>query len=166
MRLSLNLSYLKLLLSLITLSSSCLIGYSQSFNNEKNVFINFIKRQYEQEGYEGIKLIEDYEKNYIISILSLNKKIYPSSSTMFRVAKVKATQQIGAYISGTQVSSELLIRMVDDNRDSIRVEKMEVIIEQSQSFVREVEFLTSFPKKDIENEVVFIYGKEIKLKKK
>ena len=140
--------------------------YSQSFNIEKNVFINFLKRQYEQEGYEGIKLIEDYEKNYIISILSLNKKTYSSSSTMFRVAKVKATQQIGAYISGTQVSSELLIRIVDDDRDSIRVEKMEVIIEQSQSFVREVEFLTSFPKKDTENEVVFIYGKEIKLKKK
>ena len=85
---------------------------------------------------------------------------------MFRVAKVKAAQQIGAYISGTQVSSELLIRIVDDDRDSIRVEKMEVIIEQNQSFVREVEFLTSFPKKDTENEVVFIYGKEIKLKKK
>ncbi|WP_147332537.1 hypothetical protein [Phocaeicola vulgatus] len=163
MKQRLNLNCLKLFLGLMIFSINT---YSQSFNNEKNIFINFLKRQYEQEGYEGIKLIEDYEKNYIISILSLNKKIYPSSSTMFRVAKVKAAQQIGAYISGTQVSSELLIRIVDDDRDSIRVEKMEVIIEQSQSFVREVEFLTSFPKKDTENEVVFIYGKEIKLKKK
>lgn len=163
MKQRLNLNCLKLFLGLMIFSINT---YSQSFNNEKNIFINFLKRQYEQEGYEGIKLIEDYEKNYIISILSLNKKIYPSSSTMFRVAKVKAAQQIGAYISGTQVSSELLIRIVDDDRDSIRVEKMEVIIEQNQSFVREVEFLTSFPKKDTENEVVFIYGKEIKLKKK
>lgn len=166
MKMLLNQNCLKLFLVLIVSTSFNITIYSQSFNIEKNVFINFLKRQYEQEGYEGIKLIEDYEKNYIISILSLNKKTYSSSSTMFRVAKVKATQQIGAYISGTQVSSELLIRIVDDDRDSIRVEKMEVIIEQSQSFVREVEFLTSFPKKDTENEVVFIYGKEIKLKKK
>ena len=74
MKQRLNLNCLKLFLGLMIFSINT---YSQSFNNEKNIFINFLKRQYEQEGYEGIKLIEDYEKNYIISILSLNKKIYP-----------------------------------------------------------------------------------------
>lgn len=166
MKKSLSHNFLKLFMSLIILSNLSIAVYSQSFNSEKDIFINFIKRQYEQEEYEGIKLIEDYERTYIISILSLNKKSYPSSSTMFRVAKVKATQQIGAYTSGVQISSEVLFRTVEDDKDSVNIEKIEVIVEQSKSFVREVELLASFPKKNADNEIVFIYSKEIKYKKK
>ena len=73
MRIVLNQNFLKLFLSLMICSNLGINLYSQNFNNEKNTFIKFIKRQYEQENYEGIKLIEDYEKTYIISILSLKK---------------------------------------------------------------------------------------------
>lgn len=154
----LNQNFLKLFLSLIILSSlSITKGHSQSINTEKTAFINFLKRQYEQEKYEGIKLIEDYDKTYIISILSLSNKTYPSSNIMFRVAKVKATQQIGAYIDGTQISSDLLIRSIE-SEDSIKVEKVEIIREHSNSFTQNVELLTHFSKKDRTDEVVFIYG--------
>ena len=84
---------------------------------------------------------------------------------MFRVAKVKATQQIGAYIDGTQTSSELLVRTTDNGTDSVSVEKVEIIRESSNSFVKSVEYLTSFPKTDNSDEVVFIYSKEIEVKK-
>ena len=83
---------------------------------------------------------------------------------MFRVAKIKAAQQIGAYISGTRISSDLLIRSIKD-KDSIKIEKVEIMIEQSKSFVKEIEFLTSFPKNNTNEEIVFIYSKEIKVRK-
>lgn len=136
---------------------------AQSINAEKTTFINFLKRQYEQENYEGIRLVEDYNKAYIISVLSLNKKTYPSTSIMFRVAKVKATQQIGAYIDGTNTSSDLLIRTIES--DSVRVEKVEIIRERSNSFVNSVEYLASFPKVENADDIVFIYSKEIEVKK-
>lgn len=156
----LNLNFLILLLSLIISSEYCI---AQSINTEKTTFINFLKRQYEQENYEGIRLVEDYDKTYIISVLSLNKKIYPSTSTMFRVAKVKATQQIGAYIDGTNTSSDLLIRTTES--DSVRVEKVEIVRERSNSFVNSVEYLASFPKVENADDIVFIYSKEIEVKK-
>ncbi len=136
---------------------------AQGINAENTAFINFLKRQYEQENYEGVRLVEDYDKTYIISVLSLNKKTYPSSSTMFRVAKVKATQQIGAYIDGTNISSDLLIRTTES--DSVRVEKVEIIRERSNSFVNSVEYLASFPKSENADDIVFIYSKEIEVKK-
>lgn len=158
----LNRDFLVLLLSLIISSDFCI---AQGINTEKNSFINFLKRQYEQENYEGIRLVEDYDKTYIISVLALSKNTYSSSGTMFRVAKVKATQQIGAYIDGTQTSSELLVRTTDNGTDSVSVEKVEIIRESSNSFVKSVEYLTSFPKTDNSDEVVFIYSKEIEVKK-
>lgn len=162
MKQSSNRNFLALLLSLIISSEFC---FAQSINTEKTAFINFLKRQYEQENYEGIRLVEDYDKTFIISVLSLNKKTYSSSSTMFRVAKVKATQQIGAYIDGTQTSSELLVRSTNNGADSVSVEKVEIIRESSNSFVKSVEYLTSFPKTDNPDEIVFIYSREIEVKK-
>lgn len=139
--------------------------YAQSINTEKIAFINFLKRQYEQEKYEGVKLIENYDKTYIICILSLSSKMYPSSNTMFRVAKVKATQQIGAYVDGTKISSDLLIRSTESD-DSVKVETLEIIREHSNSFTQNVELLTHFYKKDKADITVFIYGKEVRVKKK
>ena len=143
----------RLFLSLMTLSSFVNVGYSQNLNTEKTAFINFLKRQYEQEKHEGIRLVEDYDK------------VYPSSNIMFRVAKVKAAQQIGAYMDGTRISSDMLIRSTESG-DSIQIEKVEIIREYSNSFTRNVELLTHFSKKDKTDEVVFIYGKEIEIKRK
>lgn len=139
--------------------------YAQSINTEKIAFINFLKRQYEQERYEGVKLIENYDKTYIICILSLSSKMYPSSNTMFRVAKVKATQQIGAYVDGTKISSDLLIRSTESD-DSVKVETLEIIREHSNSFIQNVELLTHFYRKDKADITVFIYGKEVGVKRK
>lgn len=155
----------RLFLSLMTLSSFVNVGYSQNLNTEKTAFINFLKRQYEQEKHEGIRLVEDYDKVYIISVLSLSDKAYPSSNIMFRVAKVKAAQQIGAYMDGTRISSDMLIRSTESG-DSIQIEKVEIIREYSNSFTRNVELLTHFSKKDKTDEVAFIYGKEIEIKRK
>lgn len=160
MKLSSNPNFLVLLLSLIISNELCI---AQSINTEKTAFINFLKRQYGQENYEGIRLVEDYDKTYILSVLSLSKKAYPSSSTMFRVAKVKAAQQIGAYMDGTNISSDLLIRTTES--DSVRLEKVEIIRESSNSFVSSVEYLTSFPKSENADDIVFIYSKEIEVKK-
>lgn len=162
---SLKKRFIILFQNLMILSSFIFNGYSQSINTEKTAFINFLKRQYEQEKYEGIKLVEDYDKTYIISVVSLSNKTYPSSSIMFRIAKVTATQQIGAYIDGTQISSDLLIRSAESG-DSTKVEKVEIIRERSNSFTKNVELLAHFYRKDRTDEVVFIYGKEIEVKRK
>lgn len=65
---------------------------------------------------------------------------------MFRIAKVKAAQQIGAYIDGTQISSDLLIRSAESG-DSTKVEKVEIIRERSNSFTKNVELLAHFYRK-------------------
>ena len=68
-------------------------------------------------------------------------------------------------MDGTRISSDMLIRSTESG-DSIQIEKVEIIREYSNSFTRNVELLTHFSKKDKTDEVVFIYGKEIEIKRK
>lgn len=47
------------------------ISYGQGFNDDKIARTNFIKRMYKNSPFEGVKLVEDYDNEYIISVLSL-----------------------------------------------------------------------------------------------
>lgn len=74
---------------IIALSSN---SYSQSINDDKTSVTNFIKRMYNSAPFEGVKVIDDYDHQYFISVLSLEKAKYPSESMMFRVAQVNGQQ--------------------------------------------------------------------------
>ena len=69
-----------ILLLLIAFSS-----YSQSINEDKTALTNFIKRMYNSAPFEGVKVIDDYDHQYFISVLSLERSKYPNESMMFRV---------------------------------------------------------------------------------
>lgn len=133
-------------------------SFSQTINIERNNLTNFLKRQYEKEKCQGIKIVEDYNKTYLISILTLDKKKYPSTSAMHRVAKVKSAQQIGTFINGTSILSETIIKTYENKKDSVTTEIIEIIREKSASFIKGMELLTCFV--DQENSI-FIYCIEI-----
>ena len=44
---------------------------SQSINDDKTSVTNFIKRMYNSAPFEGVKVIDDYDHQYFISVLSL-----------------------------------------------------------------------------------------------
>lgn len=64
------------------------ISYSQSINDDKISVTNFIKRMYNASPFEGVKVIDDYDHQYFISVLSLEKGKYPNEAMMNRVAQV------------------------------------------------------------------------------
>ncbi len=71
---------------LITFS---VFSHSQSIYDDKTSVTNFIKRMYNSAPFEGVKVIDDYDHQYFISVLSLEKGKYPSEAMMNRVAQVK-----------------------------------------------------------------------------
>jgi len=44
-------------------------GFSQSINDDKTSVTNFIKRMYNSAPFEGVKVIDDYDHQYFISVL-------------------------------------------------------------------------------------------------
>jgi len=138
-------------------------SYGQGFNDDKTAFSNFLKRMYNSSPFEGVKLVEDYDNEYIISVLSLEKGT-KSFSILSRVAQVKAKRQVSAIFNGSTITAEFIIKTTEEKADSIEVkttvETIEKIKENSVGFVNGLELLTNF---DIEegNRMLFIYIKKI-----
>ena len=136
---------------------------AQSYNDDKIAVTNFIKRMYNSSPFEGVKLVNDYDNEYIISVLSL-KKGTKSFSILSRVAQVKAQRQVSTFFNGSTITAEFIIKTTEEKADSSEVkttvETIEKIKENSVGFVKGLELLTNF---DIDEGVrmLFIYIKKI-----
>jgi len=147
------------ILSLFT-SFSC---FSQSFNEDKTVFANFVKRMYMVTPFEAVKIIDDYDHQYIISVVSLEKANYTNPSTMNRVAQIKAQSQANTFFNGSTIASEIVIKTTEKkSKDSTNtiVETIESIKENATGFTKGLELLTNFDNTDSKR-MVFIYYREL-----
>ena len=140
--------------------------YAQGYNEDKTSMTNFLKRMYTNAPFEGVKVVEDYDNKYFISVISLEKAKYTSQSIMMRVAQVKAQSQANTFFNGSTISSDFIIKTTEEkqkgaNDSKSTVETIETIKENSIGFVRAMELLTNFEIEDGKR-VLFIYFKELK----
>jgi 6-pyruvoyl-tetrahydropterin synthase len=113
--------------------------------------------------FEGVKVIDDYDHQYFVSLVNLEKGKYPSASTMTRVAQVKAQQQANTFFNGSFIASDFIIKTTEaksKESTSTIIETMESIKENSLGFVKGMELLTNFEVEEAKR-MVFIYYKEI-----
>lgn len=149
---------ISILLLLITSYS-----YSQGLNSETISLSNFLKRMYFTIPFEGVKVIDDYEHQYFISVVSLEKAKYNNASIMNRVAQVKAQSQANIFFNGTITSTDLVIKTTEkkgNDSTSTIIETLETIKESSLGFTRGLELLINFDDSNIKR-MVFIYYREI-----
>lgn len=149
----------KIIVTMLLLFSS-IASFAQGYNAEKTSLTNFLIRMYENAPFEGVRAVDDYEQQYLISVLTLEKAKYPSESAMFRVAGVKAMSQASRFFNGSSITSDLIIRTSEKSDGSGDTEMIETINEKSVGFVRALELLTNFEMDD--GRIVFIYFTPIK----
>jgi len=156
-----NMKNLLLLLSL-TISIS---AFGQSYSDEKVSLMNFIKRMYTAKPFEGVKIVDDYDHQYLISVISLDKAKYTNESTMNRVASVKAQSQASTFLNGATISMDMVITTKEfkDSTNNVKtiVETVEQIKQNSVGFSQGLELLTNFDNTD-NLRMVFIYIREMK----
>lgn len=136
------------------------VVYSQSINEEKMALTNFLKRMYTAVPFEGVKIMDDYDNQYLVSVLSLDKSKYPNTSTLMRVAQVKAQSQASNYINGTSVSTDLIIKTTETNENGAPksvVETLESIREKATGFVNGLELLTNFDIEEGKRQLFMFY---------
>jgi hypothetical protein len=138
---------------------------AQSINNDKVSLTNFIKRMYTASPFEGVKVIDDYENQYLVSVISLEKAKYSNESIMYRVAQVKAQSQASTFLNGANISVDLTIITTEEKQtDSLSrkstVSTIESIRENSIGFVKSMELLNSFEIQETKR-MVFIYSKKL-----
>jgi hypothetical protein len=138
-------------------------AYSQSFNEDKTSMVNFLKRMYNSSPFEGVKIVDDYDHQYLVSVLSLDKTKYTNPSIMNRVAQVKAQSQANTYLNGSNISMDLVIKTSEqktgDKTETV-VESIESIKENATGFSQGLELLNNF-ENEVTKRMVFIYYREI-----
>jgi 6-pyruvoyl-tetrahydropterin synthase len=138
---------------------------AQSFNEDKTSFSNFLKRMYTATPFEGVKIVDDYDHQYLISVISLEKNKYSSESIMNRVAQVKAQSQASTFLNGATISMDMVIttKETKDSTDNVStiVETVEEIKQNSVGFSQGLELLTNFDNAD-SLRMIFIYIRELK----
>jgi 6-pyruvoyl-tetrahydropterin synthase len=154
---------MKVFYSLIIFTFINYNAFAQSFSDEKTSMVNFIKRMYNTTPFEGVKIMDDYDHQYLISVLSLDKTKYTSPSIMNRVAQVKAQSQANNYLNGSTISSDLVIKTTEQkngDKSSTVVETIESIKENAVGFSQGLELLNNFEDEKTKK-MVFIYYREI-----
>jgi hypothetical protein len=138
---------------------------AQSFNEDKTAFSNFLKRMYTSTPFEGVKVVDDYDHQYLVSVISLDKVKYNNLSVMNRVAQVKAQSQANTFLNGATISMDMVIKTKDtkDSSGNINtiIESVEEIKQNSMGFSQGLELLSNFDNSD-NLRMVFIYFREIK----
>jgi hypothetical protein len=154
---------ISLLITFIVLN---LVVNAQSFNEDKIAFSNFLKRMYTTAPFEGVKVVDDYESQYLISVISLDKAKYPSESIRNRIAQVKAQSQASSFLNGATISMDMVItsKEVKDSTNNFKtiVETVEQIKQKSVGFSQGLEVLTVFEHID-GIRMVFIYFRQLNI---
>lgn len=157
---------MKTLLFILSIAFTLSIN-AQGFNEDKTSFSNFIKRMYTTTSFEGVKIVEDYDHKYLISVLNLDKAKYTNPSVMNRVAQVKAQSQANTFLNGATITMDMVIKTTETKtKDSINtiVETIESIKQNSMGFTQGLELLTNFENSDGKR-MVFVYMREMKVEK-
>lgn len=143
-------------------------SFSQSINDDKVSLANFIKRMYTSTPFEGVKIMDDYDHQYLVSIVSLDKSKYTSESTMHRVAQVKAQSQANTFLNGASISIEMIITTKEiknsTNDKKTIIETVEKIKQNSTGFTQGLELLTNFDSTG-NLRMVYVYVRELKSEK-
>lgn len=140
-------------------------SYGQGYSSEKVSLTNFIKRIYTSKPFEGVKIVDDYEHQYLISVISLEKSKYTNESTMNRIAQVKAQSQASTFLNGATITMEMLIttKETKDSTNKVKtiIETVEQIKQNSVGFSQGLELLSNFDNTDSPR-TIFVYIIELK----
>ena len=116
--------------------------FSQSYDQERTALKNFLVRMYKAEPFEGVKVVSDYDNNYLLSVVLVANN-GQSETARNRIAQVKSQRQVCQYLGGlVQVSSETIIRTTEKVKEDKTIEEItDIIKENSIGFTKAMEVL-------------------------
>jgi hypothetical protein len=122
--------------------------YTQDFGGDKVGIGNFVRRMYNTQPFNGVKILQTQEGiDYMVSVVELKKDPSKSESILSRIASVKAKAYASQYINGSNISTDVYVITTEEKaKDSVitKTTMQEVFKESSIGFVDGMELLTKF----------------------
>lgn len=149
---------------LFTLAASMLAlsASGQIINKDKTNLANFVERLYRNGAFSGVKVVDDYDSRYLLSVVVLDPEKYINNGgeiTMNKIASVRAMSLAGRFFNGSTINSETVIRTTDRADGNTEAEITEKNYEYSVGYVKSLELLSCFT--DDNAKRVFVYFKTL-----
>lgn len=134
-------------------------AFAQGFDQERTALKNFLVRMYKASPFEGVKIVSDYDNNYVLSVVLV--KSGTSESAMNRIAQVKSQRQVSQYLNGVVTTeSETIIRTTEKVKENKTIEEItDIIREHSIGFTKAMEVLTVIDAKD--NQKCYMFYRKV-----
>lgn len=129
---------------------------AQSYNSDRVSFTNFLIRMYNNAPFEGVRAVNDYDDAFLISVLALDKEKYKTEAVLNRVASVKAMANASRYFNGSNITQDMIIHTTEKADGTSDTNIIENIRENSAGYVKALEQLTNFRRKDGLHVFIFI----------
>lgn len=129
---------------------------AQSYDSDRVSFTNFLIRMYNNAPFEGVRAVNDYDDAFLISVLALDKEKYKTEAILNRVASVKAMANASRYFNGSNITQDMIIHTTEKSDGTSDTEIIEKIRENSVGYVKALEQLTNFKRKDGMQVFIFI----------
>ena len=121
---------------------------AQSYNSDRVSFTNFLIRMYNNAPFEGVRAVNDYDDAFLISVLALDKEKYKTEAVLNRVATVKAMANASRYFNGSNITQDMIIHTTEKSDGTSDTNIIENIRENSAGYVKALEQLANFRRKD------------------
>ena len=147
----------------IILSAICLLlglcANAQSYDQERMALRNFLVRMYKAEPFEGVRIVSDYDNNYVLSVVLVKKGA--SETAANRIAQVKSQRQVSQYLNGmVSTESETIIQTTEKVKEEKTVEEItDIIREHSIGFTKAMEVLAVIDAK--ENQKCYMFYRKV-----
>ena len=152
-------------ITLILLLLLPVVASAQSYNTDLVELTNYVKRMYKSEPFTGVRVIEDYDNCYMLSVISLETSKYKDENAMNRVASVKAMSEASRFFNGSNITSECIIRTTKKEDSYSDTEIIENINEHSIGYVKALQILATFKDEKSPNQI-FIFLKKMDMPEK
>lgn len=122
--------------------------FAQSYDEERVALGNFLVRMYENNPFEGVKIVSDYNHEYLVSAVMVKKK--GTDTSMDRVAQVKSNRQVSQFLNAViTCETDSIIRTSKEVKNEKSVEQIiERIRENSLGFIKGMEILRTLERPD------------------
>ncbi len=132
--------------------------YSQEFYPKKEALVDFVKRTYNRKPFEGIRIIQDGDTNYLISVVV--KQLGEDEYLIKRAASLEATFKSSRFMKEAAITSETIINTTEDSiKDSVKTKMIEVVKKAPEGWAVWMDLLTNFDVLEGKQRV-FVYIKE------
>lgn len=133
--------------------------FAQNYDQERTALKNFLVRMYKAEPFEGVKIVSDYDNNYVLSVVLIKNSA--SETAMNRIAQVKSQRQVSQYLNGVvSTESETIIRTTEKVKEEKTIEEItDIIREHSIGFTKAMEVLTVIDEKD--NQKCYMFYRKV-----